>query len=165
MKSLFQFFTYLSLSCLVHGTSGQTPEQNLMKYWKHRKQLDNFILRGEGIDPSTVHGSYLPAEHRRTARHPGQFPLGDNMLHFRLKWPDLVSTTAHPTCGGLNIGADATMYLGWYIGVLATEYRLIVNYGTGQSQAVLEELWSALEAYERLDKMAETTQKTDLIYT
>lgn len=137
----------------------QTKEQNLMKYWKHRSQLDEFILRGEGINAATVHGSYLPAEHRREVIKCGKdVHAGSNLSHFtETYWSDLSFTEDEPKCGGLNIGADATSYLGWYIGVIATEYRLRMNHGTGiEPQEILKELWSALEAYERLDRMAET---------
>ena len=54
--------------------------------------------------------------------------------------------------------ADAGMYIGWYLGVLATEYKLL--YDNNQSTlAVTQELYYALLALERLDLNAE------LIYT
>ncbi len=151
MKSAFAIILF----CHIGSASFcQNAQQNLMKYWKHRSQLDRFILKGEGIDPVSVHGSYLPAEHRRPLGHPGKGSIGGDEEHFLDKWPNLAHTEANPTCGGLNIGADATMYLGWYIGVLATEYRLLKNHGqsTGETE---RELWGALKAYERLDRMAE----------
>ncbi|MFI3198404.1 MAG: hypothetical protein QX196_08800 [Methylococcaceae bacterium] len=162
-----------NLACLVILSVFQTlvvlaqsPEQNLMKYWKHRGQLDDFILRGEGIDATTVHGSYLPASNRRPVGHPGDYNIGEDYFHYEDYWEGLAWTPTTPTCGGLNFGGDCTMYLGWYISVLATEYGLHKRNGSAaNAEATLEELWSALEAYERLDKMAETTQKTDLIYT
>jgi len=50
---------------------------------------------------------------------------------------------------------DSGMHLGWYIGVLATEYRLLD--ATGQSTSATElELYYALKALERLDYTAET---------
>ena len=100
----------------------------------------------------------MPAEHRRETEKPGEGHLGSDLNHFVTNWPEIKHHYwDNPTCGGLNIGADATAYLGWYIGVLATEYRLRMNHGTGvDPQSILDELWSALEAYERLDKMAET---------
>lgn len=56
--------------------------------------------------------------------------------------------------GGTLHWGDAPLYLGWYIGVLATEYRLLKdnNQPTGQT---LMELYYALKAVERLDKKAE----------
>lgn len=155
------FFTFIILSIAL-SIMGQTTEQNLMKYWKHRSQLDDFILKGQGIDPTTVHGSYLAAEHRREVHKPGREFLGspeDGSFinpHWELNWPEYAYSESNHTCGGLNIGPDATMYLGWYIGVLATEYRLATNQGGWNTDDILLELWSALEAYERLDRMAET---------
>mgnify|MGYP007022323200 CR=1 FL=1 len=126
-----------------------------MKYWKHRERLKLFILQGENIDASTVHGSYLVSGQR--------VPHGNCYSHFLLGQAGdpfvahlLNGSTYHSKCGGLQYG-DQTIKLGWYIGVLATEYRLRMNHGTGiDPQIILEELWSALEAYERLDKLAET---------
>lgn len=139
----------------------QTPEQNLMKYWRHRGQLGQFILRGDGVVGSSTHGSYLPASVRREVGHPGGYLLGQSNDiigdFWATNWPNLVHDGTDATCGGLNFGPDCTMYLGWYIGVLATEYRLRMNYGTGiDPQLILEELWNALAAYERLDRLAET---------
>ncbi len=147
--------TFLLLVFVWSASYTQNAQQNLMKYWKHRSQLDRFILKGEGINPSTVHGSYLPAEHRRPIAHPGRGEVGADKDHYRIKWEPLYHTDTNPTCGGLNIGPDATMYMGWFIGVLATEYMLAVSHGVDGS-STLHELWAALEAYERLDKMAET---------
>jgi hypothetical protein len=52
---------------------------------------------------------------------------------------------------------DASADLGWYIGVLATEYRLLLNQGENTSDTELE-LYYALKAYERLDFHAEKNQ-------
>lgn len=46
--------------------------------------------------------------------------------------------------------ADQTQHLGWYIGVLATEYKLLQIYG-GDTRKTLKELYYAMEAYKRLD--------------
>ncbi|MFH1380032.1 MAG: 3-coathanger stack domain-containing protein, partial [bacterium] len=49
---------------------------------------------------------------------------------------------------------DATMHLGWYIGVLATEYRLLDD-NNQNTLPTKEELYYALNAFERLDINAE----------
>ncbi|MFH1319945.1 MAG: hypothetical protein ABII90_04740, partial [Bacteroidota bacterium] len=49
---------------------------------------------------------------------------------------------------------DATMYLGWYIGVLATEYLLLDVYDQNTFRTK-KELYYALNAYERIDMNAE----------
>lgn len=154
-ESMKYLITLIFLVFARTDSYSQNAEQNLMKYWKHRSQLDRFILKGEGINPATVHGSYLPAEFCRPVQKSGHDDIGGGLQHFQSKWPDLYYTAENPKCGGLNIGADATMYLGWYISVLATEYKLLVDHGL-DGASTLHELWSALEAYERLDRMAET---------
>jgi hypothetical protein len=45
---------------------------------------------------------------------------------------------------------DQTQHLGWYMGVLATEYKLLVIY-KGDVKRTLRELYYAFEAYKRLD--------------
>ena len=49
---------------------------------------------------------------------------------------------------------DATLYLGWYLGVLATEYHLL-NTNRQDTEEVLDELGYAISAVERLDSVAE----------
>jgi hypothetical protein len=49
---------------------------------------------------------------------------------------------------------DGTVYLGWYIGVLATELNLLLN-NNQDITSVTEELFFALDAINRLDKNAE----------
>ncbi len=61
--------------------------------------------------------------------------------------------------------SDNTIWLGWYLGVLATEYHLLHNaryqeYNTGNAtreQENLNELYYALKALIRLDETAETS--------
>jgi hypothetical protein len=55
--------------------------------------------------------------------------------------------------GALHFG-DAPVYLGYYLGVLATEYRLLQENGQS-TDASLTELYYALEAINRLDVKAE----------
>ncbi|GAB4278091.1 MAG: hypothetical protein Kow0068_01580 [Marinilabiliales bacterium] len=53
--------------------------------------------------------------------------------------------------GGTNFRlGDQTSHLGWYIGVLATEYKLLNDNGYS-TENTLTELYYALKAYERLD--------------
>lgn len=49
---------------------------------------------------------------------------------------------------------DGTIFLGWYLGVLGTEYKLLRNAGE-RSDSTLRELYLALNAFDRLDKNAE----------
>lgn len=50
---------------------------------------------------------------------------------------------------------DGTINLGWYIGVLGTEYKLLKNSNQDVSQTV-KELYYALKAFNRLDENAES---------
>lgn len=50
--------------------------------------------------------------------------------------------------------ADATIHLGHYIGVLATEYKLLVQNGKNTDNNI-KELYYALEAFNRIDNTAE----------
>lgn len=51
---------------------------------------------------------------------------------------------------------DATIYLGFYIGVLATEYRLLLNNQRYEDvEKTKTELYYAIKAYERLDRFGE----------
>jgi hypothetical protein len=113
--------------------------------------MDKFIVKGDGIDPATVHGSYLIAQSLNTRvncyQHWKFNGLADNDEFFDVTYAN--------RCTGISIGADATLNLGWYIGVLATEYRMLKNHGAPTAE-VERDLWNALEAYERLDRMAET---------
>jgi hypothetical protein len=49
---------------------------------------------------------------------------------------------------------DGTIDLGWYIGVLATEYKLLIDNSQDGSETI-KELYYALEAFNRLDYNAE----------
>ena len=70
----------------------------------------------------------------------------------------------HEAQGFIKFG-DTTLVLGWYIGVLATEYELVRQPGrfpgadranAAQVNATLDELYYALLAMERLDETAES---------
>ncbi len=151
-KGILAMRQILLLPLLLSFSLGeaQTPEKNLMKYWKHRDQLSQFVFQGQNVNPTTEHGSYLVAEYR--------FPWMNCSRSFQLGngvGQALLDTLSYDNlCGGLSFQADATMLLGWYIGVLATEYRLLKNHGQ-PTAATERELWGALKAYERLDRMAE----------
>ncbi len=64
------------------------------------------------------------------------------------------NTNEERYCGVLKVG-DATIRLGRYFGVLATEFALLsANNQTIAMQKTLDELYLALQAYRRLDKTA-----------
>lgn len=62
----------------------------------------------------------------------------------------------HRYNGGSLRWGEGTVYLGYYIGVLATEYRLLKDAGQNTDQT-LTELYYALKAAVRLDNVAEAS--------
>ncbi|NUM50984.1 MAG: T9SS type A sorting domain-containing protein [Flavobacteriales bacterium] len=111
---------------LTTNLFAQNSEFNLKKYWYLRWRLTNyFMVVGEGP------GKSLPAGIRRA-------------------WGDgIVNGVHHVGSLKLNFG-DAPNYLGAYIGVLATEYKLLSD-NNQSTVGTLEELYYALKAIIRLD--------------
>lgn len=127
-----------------------SQEANFHKYWKYRSNLvTRFLVKGEAktMCPSTktenpvniydsensgrkyifdTEGYCLPAVHRFDTS-------GKEVI---LSW------------------GDAPMNLGYYIGVLATEYKILSDNGE-PTDSVLQELYYAMKAYERIDNEAE----------
>jgi len=66
----------------------------------------------------------------------------------------LPATIRNEWNGGILYWGETPKYLGWYIGVLATEYRLLKN-NNQSTDRTLYELYCALLAVDRLDKNAE----------
>ena len=110
----------------------QTPVENLQKYKILRERFNlGFVLRAENAD---VQGSFLPVESRQTS--------ADG------------SVTAY--------WADGTWWLGHYVAVLATEYARLRGEGdTLSAEAARLELCQALNAYDRLDRVAESCWNGD----
>lgn len=108
--------------------SQQYTKNELKKYWYYRQRLkDNFMVVGyENVDCGTGSGLSLP----------GDIGLDSDGNPASISWGDISAT------------------LGWYIGVLATEIRLLYNHNLPYSET-LEELDYAMKAYNRLDRIAE----------
>ncbi len=104
------------------------------KYWYYRYRLTHKFLKKGEVNYGCM--------------EPGQTPAG---IPTGYSIPAAILTGANedPQWG------DSTAEIGWYLGVLATEYRLLKN--SGQSTASVEqELYFALKAYERVDLHATT---------
>ena len=126
----------------VHG---QTPDQNLEKYWKYRDRFKkNFI----NIGPDQ--GQSIPMSARCIGFTFGGDPQNADNSKSRLYFQ------------------DATIYLGHYLVMLATEHKMLkdelaANFGTIDPggaldryyQSNLNELYYALNALNRLDDNAE----------
>lgn len=85
---------------------------------------------------------------RGTGPGQGQPAVERNGIHGFIKW------------------ADSTIRLGWYLGILATEYHLLTEPATfpgahagnvGRATQTVEELYEALTALERLDLVADAS--------
>ena len=50
----------------IPSISGQSAEENMIKYWKHREQLKEFVWEGVDVNATIDHGSYLMAALKRT---------------------------------------------------------------------------------------------------
>ncbi len=104
----------------------QTSDDHHLKYWYYRWRLrENFMKIGKGA------GESLIADVRNTNMSTTGDPLLQNEgIHLRF--------------------SDQTVFLGFYIGVLATEYRSLSYNGQNTDQTV-KELYHALWALNRLD--------------
>lgn len=122
-------FVYLCFAAFL--TSAQTDDLNLEKYWKFRTDfVEHYIKIGPGK------GESLPAG----LRSPGI--CIDNAS----QWHNVEYGTMH--------WGDGMIRHGHYIGMLATEYILLKRNGV-DTKGVLNELYYALEAINRLDRSAE----------
>lgn len=128
-KATGQIPKYLLLVCVFlfpfSDSFSQQSRSNHEKYWYIRNKLKNkFVRIGD------QEGESLPGGIRRTH-------------------PDAVNGDKH----SLDFG-DGTIYLGWYIGVLATEVYLLQNSGQDYTETS-RELYYALLAFDRLDMNSE----------
>lgn len=99
--------------------------ENLQKYWYYR-----FRLKNDFMLMGTERGMSIPA----TTRSRNVDPQFNDVLKF---------------------GDGGAADLGWYIGVLATEYKLLSDLGQPTDTTVME-LYYALEAFNRIDYNAES---------
>jgi hypothetical protein len=125
MKKLL--FLWLFVLCIYSPNAISQSNQSIAdKYWTYRDRFrKNFIKIGDG------QGESIPACARRV-----QWAHGADQTNSALYW------------------SDATIYLGHYLQVLATEYKLLADQGL-DATATLNELYYALRAVNRLDQVAE----------
>jgi hypothetical protein len=122
-------FLFLGIVCLLlvaeYAAAQKLTEKEHLKYWYYRHRLlEEFVIIGEA--PSYCEGSGLSIP----ALSAVQYNAADKL---KLVWVD------NPIAG-----------LGHYIGVLATELKLL--YLTGEPyENTQQELYYAMKAYERLD--------------
>ena len=128
MKS-FIFFVLMLIPSYLFPQTKSNDEINLERYWYLRSELRNrFVLQGKG----TGHGQ--PASHIE-----------------EWGWPDNSNWKVREH--RIHMG-DATIELGWYWQLLATEYYLLKTHGESTIDTK-EELYYSLQAFNRLDSIAE----------
>lgn len=132
MKKLF-LLGVLALLCLISTKArSQDFENNLHKYWKFRDRL-----RQDFVRIGSEKGQSIPAGARSIGfAYSGAPSTSEGLSPSRIYY------------------TDATIYLGHYITVLATEYKLL-NDASQPVESTLNELYFALAALNRLDKIAE----------
>ena len=129
MKKRLLIVTLIISTCFS-AFSQSTTWNDYNKYWYYRYRLvTEFLVRGEETPFNCTQG-------------PGSgYSMPAAYIYNENKNRD--------------IGwADGTVDLGWYIGVLATEYKLLTLNGQPTEQT-RQELYYAMKAYERLDRKAE----------
>ena len=145
------FFRFSWMFCLgFQALAAQSPSVfmaddlglNQQKYWQYRQRFLGDSLRAGFIDLGLGPGQSIPAS--------GRNPAIDCSNDWHL---------VHGLCPlrqgrGMMEWGDATVYLGYYLAVLALEYRLLQEAGQ-PTEATGRELSLALSAYERLDEQAE----------
>jgi hypothetical protein len=119
---------FFSLLFCVSYSVGQSDQENQDKYWKYRE-----ILKTKFTKVGSLAGESIPM----ACRIPG-YAYGGNSdpIGTQLQWK------------------DATITLGYYLIVLATEYKLLSDTGE-DSDPTMNELYYALNAINRLDFTAE----------
>ena len=102
---IIKTITLIIIFCLLKSVSAQYDNENLKKYWYYRNRLLNYFVQ---VGPDA--GESLVADIRNKMHK--DISVGDAIFTEKLK--------------ELNHG-DQTVYLGRYIAILATEYKLLTK--------------------------------------
>lgn len=138
MKTLV---TTLVFALLHSITQSQTQDElNLEKYWKYRERLKTYFMK-IGAEPG------------------GSIPMSCRIPDWDAAGSDEEIDIPHSDVTTLE-WRDATISLGYYYIVLATEYKLLNDAG-GDTKPTLIELYYALNALNRLDLHAENYLEQD----
>lgn len=108
----------------------ETDALNMEKYWYLRKRLNERFVK---VGPNP--GESMPVDIYRVRAFYTDDPTSEIFKR-------------------IDFGGDATARHGWYIGVLATELKLLRDGGEDYS-VTADELWYALNTIDRLDDVAE----------
>lgn len=142
MRLLLILFSFCASQ---HFLQAQQAQDWQAKYWQYRARFlgdstqAGFIELGEGA------GCSLPASRRSPS------------ANCQKDW-HIVNKSCVARAGKGKINwSDATIYLGFYLTVISLEHENLKNSNADSAslQALKQEVWWALEAFERLDSMAE----------
>jgi hypothetical protein len=179
---LFLFWLILPFIHFIANAQSCSPEAMTAKYWQYRKQFNEHFIAidrkpdgciGNGItDPDQPASdqrcgiSFLKGGYSLPATSIVMQPEGTRGI-----WPRSDTSYAFydSTCSGgtsvignpnhkfnhLNMGSETSHQLGWYLVTLSTEYELLrISGETEEMERTLEEIFLALQAYKRLDMLA-----------
>ncbi len=134
VRTLLQKILFCLILCTVpQFLYSQVNSTDHFKYWHYRQKLiSDFLVMG--VEDPIIPTFSKDEVNRKYGGCGLSLPAGNR----------------YDTDGHYNWG-DATSSLGFYIGVLATELRLLYDNGQDWSSTQYE-LYCALKAYERLDK-------------
>jgi len=128
----------------VTAVYAQSDQEDLEKYWNYRSRFIGEDGYGGFISIGSAQGQSLPASSRDIDR--------DCVTDWKL----VNSKTERHVGNGIMRWGDGTVHLGYYLAMLAMEYRNLKD-ANANTKATERELYYALKAYERLDTLAEVT--------
>lgn len=132
---------YIIMYTLLISFCSFSQDYEYQKYWYYRKRLqEKFMVKGSSGNCELGKGGKSTIITNINVYSP--FIINEGL-------PDEIKFNIR----AFDVG-DGSMRLGWYIGVLATEYKLLEN-AKQPTDAVMHELYLALMAFERLDAIAE----------
>lgn len=166
MRTLILFFIF-SVSFFNGFSQSLEEKQNMFKYWNYRDMLTRKFLSIPEHAPS--HYEQLESNPDiRNERYLRSKSLPMQFYQF-YDWcrndghhdePNWQIEDGSPDCPNEYMvkASDATTHLGWYIAVLATEWKLLERRGL-PTKRTEEELYWAVKAVGRLDEYAEAYMK------
>jgi hypothetical protein len=141
MRTVIFLFLFLHCASIQFA---QSPQTDLNKYWNYRSRFLGKDGGGGFISVGPEQGQSIPA----TGRNIDCDCLRD--------WALIQSKAPRREGTGIVKWGDATVYLGYYLAMLAMEYENLQSAGIPTDEN-RKELYYALKAYERLDSLAEVT--------
>ena len=140
---LFSFVAFFSYKTIALNAQTNIDQENLKKYWTYRARFLGHDGEGGFIKLGLEKGMSIPASGRN-------FDL--DCQYFWLM--SYAKCTEKPGKKGLMTWGDGTYYLGYYLLNLSLEYANLKR-AKQNTDFIIEEIFYALKAFERLDYEAE----------